>query len=491
MSSPSPTSPTSPSTSPSLASTAIGPSTVSITIRPFSLIVCTTADMGIGFQGTMPWNIREELLHFRQTTCGTGKNTVIMGRRTWDSLPVPNRPLKNRKNIVISRDPLLTFPGAHHALSLTHALAMASENAQGEIFVIGGGSVYAEAIQHPQCVKIHRSLLEPLAGQEWKCDTFFPSLDRFTMAHHTIIRRETYRFHAQVWIPRVINFEQQYLDLVYGILYSGRAKEDRTGTGTLSVFGPKIRMDLRNHQFPLLTTKHMFIRGIFEELKWFLAGHTDAKLLAAKNVHIWDANGSREALDRQGLVTREEGDLGPIYGFQWRHFGAEYKDCHTDYTGQGVDQLQKVVEDLKTQPHSRRILMSAWNPRDLAQMALPPCHCLCQFYVNRGELCCQMYQRSGDVGLGVPFNMASYALLTIMLAHVCGLEPGELHLVLGDAHVYMNHVEALKEQVCRDIRTPPKLFIKRAVTRVEDFVWEDFELTDYHPHESIAMPLSV
>ena len=212
---------------------------------------------------------------------------------------------------------------------------------------------------------------------------------------------------------------------------------------------------------------------------------------------IWEGNGSRAYLDKIGLTERAEGDLGPVYGFQWRHFGAEYVDCNTDYSGQGVDQLADVIHKLKNNPYDRRIIMSAWNPADLAKMALPPCHMFAQFYVSykegegRGALSCVLYQRSCDMGLGVPFNIASYALLTIMIAHVCGLEPGEFIHTMGDAHVYVDHVDALKGQLERVPREFPTLKINRKVDDIDDFKFEDFELVGYDPHPSIKMNMSV
>lgn len=285
--------------------------------------------------------------------------------------------------------------------------------------------------------------------------------------------------------------EYQYLDLVAKILEEGNRKGDRTGTGTLSLFGAQMRFSLKEGTFPLLTTKKTFLRGIAEELFWFIRGSTNAKELQEKNVRIWDGNSSREFLDKLGFTDREEGDLGPIYGFQWRHFGAEYKDMHTDYTGQGVDQLANVIETLKTNPDDRRLLMCAWNVRDLKHMALPPCHCLVQFYVSNGELSCQLYQRSCDMGLGVPFNIASYALLTHMVARVTGLKPGEFVHTLGDAHVYVNHVEPLREQLLREPRPFPKIRFKREVTSIEDFKYDDFEIVGYDPHPAVPMVMAV
>ncbi|KAL7751711.1 Nuclear SAM-dependent mono-and asymmetric methyltransferase [Sorochytrium milnesiophthora] len=285
--------------------------------------------------------------------------------------------------------------------------------------------------------------------------------------------------------------EHQYLDLVRRILRDGVKRDDRTGTGTLSVFAPpQSRYSLRNGVFPLLTTKRVFWKGIVEELLWMVGGKTDSKLLAARGVHIWDANGSREFLDSVGLSHRREGDLGPVYGFQWRHFGAEYVDCDTDYTGKGVDQLASVINTIKNNPADRRIVMSAWNAADLQKMALPPCHMFVQFYVANGELSCQMYQRSGDTGVGVPFNIAFYALLTIMIAHVTGLQPGEFVHVLGDAHIYNDHVDALHTQLEREPRPFPTLRIRRQVQNIDDFAADDFELVNYSPHGKIAMKMS-
>lgn len=284
--------------------------------------------------------------------------------------------------------------------------------------------------------------------------------------------------------------EDQYLALISRIMEHGTEKGDRTGVGTKSIFGAQMRFNLRG-QFPLLTTKRVFWRGVAEELLWFVAGSSNAKQLQEKKVHIWDANGSRAFLDGRGLQHREEGDLGPVYGFQWRHFGAEYRDMHADYSGEGVDQLAQVIHTIKTNPDDRRIIMSAWNPVDLPKMALPPCHAFVQFYVCNGELSCQLYQRSGDMGLGVPFNIASYSLLTCMIAHICKLKPGDFVHTLGDAHVYLNHIEPLRRQLKRRPRPFPTLQILRDVENIDDFRFEDFKIHGYNPHAKIAMEMAV
>ncbi|KXH45171.1 thymidylate synthase [Colletotrichum simmondsii] len=306
--------------------------------------------------------------------------------------------------------------------------------------------------------------------------------------------------------------EYQYLDLVREILEEGEHRPDRTGTGTYSIFAPTpLKFSLNKDGeplLPLLTTKRVFLRAVIAELLWFVEGNTSSLALSEAGVKIWDGNGSREFLDSVGLSHREVGDLGPVYGFQWRHFGAEYVDSKTDYTGQGVDQLAEVIHKLKTNPYDRRILLSAWNPADLKKMALPPCHMFAQFYVSyprargatpaneekpKGHLHCQLYQRSCDMGLGVPFNIASYALLTHMIARACDLVPGSLTHVMGDAHVYADHVDALKVQLEREPRDFPLLEInnREPGCSIDGWKVEDFVVKGYEPHKTIAMKMSV
>lgn len=291
--------------------------------------------------------------------------------------------------------------------------------------------------------------------------------------------------------------ELQYLNTIRDIIAHGVRKMDRTGVGTLSLFGCTARYNLRDNRFPLLTTKRVFWKGVVEELLWMIRGSTNASELSAKGVKIWDHNATRAYLDSIGQSDRKEGDLGPVYGFQWRHFGAKYTDCGSEYKGDnaGYDQLTDVIELIRKNPDSRRIMMSAWNPCDLKRMALPPCHVSCQFYVANGELSCCMYQRSCDMGLGIPFNIASYALLTCMIAHVTGLKPGEFVHMLGDTHVYLNHVEPLKQQLLRTPNTFPTLHIRPtaggASHSIDNFAFEDFELRGYHPQGAIKMEMAV
>ena len=263
---------------------------------------------------------------------------------------------------------------------------------------------------------------------------------------------------------------QPYLDLMQDVLLRGTRKSDRTGTGTLSLFGRQIRFDL-DKGFPATTTKKLYIKGVIHELLWFLMGSTNIKYLKENGVGIWD-----EWAD-------EEGELGPIYGAQWRHWDAP--------DGKTIDQISEVIEAIKTNPDSRRLIVSAWNVAQLENMRLPPCHCLFQFHVAEGRLSCHLYQRSADLFLGVPFNIASYSLLTMMVARVTGLGAGEFIHTFGDAHIYLNHVEQVKTQLSRQPRPLPKMLLNPDVDSIFDFKYEDFTLVGYDPHPAIPAPIAV
>jgi thymidylate synthase len=263
---------------------------------------------------------------------------------------------------------------------------------------------------------------------------------------------------------------QQYLDLMRHVRDHGVRKDDRTGTGTLSVFGRQMRFDLARG-FPVLTTKKLHLRSIIHELLWFLKGDTNVKYLRDNGVTIWD-----EWADK-------DGNLGPVYGAQWRSWPTR--------DGKTIDQIADVIARIRKNPDSRRLIVTAWNPADVDKMALPPCHCLFQFYVANGKLSCQLYQRSADIFIGVPFNIASYALLTHVVAHVTGLKAGELVHTLGDAHLYLNHLDQANEQLSRVPLPLPRLIIKREVKEIDAFRYEDFEITGYQSHPHIAAPVAV
>jgi thymidylate synthase len=263
----------------------------------------------------------------------------------------------------------------------------------------------------------------------------------------------------------------QYLDLLRHVLEHGRFKADRTGTGTYSVFGAQARFDLRRN-FPVLTTKKLHLKSIIYELLWFLRGETNVRWLQEHGVTIWDE-----------WADKETGDLGRVYGAQWR-------DWRTA-DGRAINQIDNIITQIKTNPDSRRLIVTAWNPGEIEAMALPPCHAMFQFFVQDGELSCQLYQRSADIFLGVPFNIASYALLTRMVAQVCGLKPGDFVHTFGDLHLYKNHLEQAKLQLSREPRPLPQMKLNPSVKNINEFTFEDFELVGYDPHPGIKAPIAV
>lgn len=504
-----------------------------------AIVAAAATSRGIGLGGKLPWRLSDDMAHFKQVTCtppNAGQtNAVIMGRKTWESIPSKFRPLNDRTNVILTRDPSkVTLPDTKENVLVVSSLEEASEklaslNGLGDVFVIGGGEVYNKAIEIGLVNRVIYTEVLDLPG-DVEFDTFFPDLSDDDWNCKPFSKSEkvdngngrdglVYKDQKSGLQYKLLDFrrkddkavaseesqksrketkpsnaeEMQYLDMCREIIENGVQRGDRTGTGTLSKFGTQMRFSLRDGTLPLLTTKRVFWRGVAEELLWFVKGSTNSNELAEKNIHIWDGNGSREFLDSRGLGNREEGDLGPVYGFQWRHFGAKYVDMNTDYSGQGFDQLADCIDKIKNNPEDRRIIMSAWNPVDLDKMALPPCHMFCQFYVDtkRNELSCQMYQRSADMGLGVPFNIASYALLTCMMAQVTGRKPGDFVHTIGDAHVYLNHVDALKEQLERAPREFPKLKINPDRKHIDDFVYEDFEVIGYDPYKTIKMKMAV
>ncbi|RNF19628.1 dihydrofolate reductase-thymidylate synthetase [Trypanosoma conorhini] len=504
-----------------------------LAMRAFSLVVAVDQHGGIGDGRSIPWNVPEDMKYFREvTTKLRGKkakpspakrNAVVMGRKTWDSIPPNFRPLPGRLNVVLSsklttQQLLDGLPNeekrkaaANNIVAVNGGLEQALRLLAAPIytrsietvFCIGGGSVYAEAIRSP-CVgvlqAIHRTTIctsgpscsvffnlpetgtEVAGGIEWRRESITTEL--------TSANAEGTNYYIEKLIPRNRE-EEQYLGLVDRIIREGALKRERTGVGAVSLFGAQMRFSLRNNRLPLLTTKRVFWRGVCEELLWFLRGETYAKKLSDKGVHIWDGNGSRAFLDSRGLTDYEEMDLGPVYGFQWRHFGADYTRHDANYDGKGVDQIKAIVETLRANPDDRRALFTAWNPSALPRMALPPCHLLGQFHVRDGELSCMLYQRSCDMGLGVPFNIASYALLTILIAKATGLRPGEFVHSLGDAHVYSNHIEPCQLQLKRVPRPFPFLIFHREREFLEDYEAEDMEVIDYTPYPTISMKMAV
>mmetsp|Transcript_19874 Transcript_19874/g.50122 ORF Transcript_19874/g.50122 Transcript_19874/m.50122 type:complete len:497 (-) Transcript_19874:158-1648(-) len=492
--------------------------------KPVNAIVAQCPNRGIGNAGQLPWaKLPEDMKRFKTITSTAQqsgrRNAVLMGRKTWESIPAKFRPLDGRLNVVLTSNPgsVESAPETSKDVVVKETLAAAVEFCEASqdvesIFVIGGERVFTEAMP------LYSNIYLTRVGKQFDCDVFFPVIDLKEFRPVEVTKTKSYeeipfdfvRYartpaaeEAGGSAPEVVvsgspgvkleHEELQYLDMIKDIVATGDLQGDRTGVGTIAKFGCQMRFSLRDGVFPLLTTKRVFWRGVLEELLWFLRGDTNGNHLSEKGIKIWDGNGSREFLDKRGLSHREVGDLGPVYGFQWRHFGAEYKDMHADYSGKGVDQVAELIETLKKNPTDRRMILTAWNPAALHEMALPPCHMFAQFYVNsQKELSCLLYQRSCDMGLGVPFNIASYAALTYMIAQCTGLKPGEFVHSMGNTHVYSNHVQPLMEQQVDRLPRPfPLLKLNPEKTDIDSFVFDDFTLIGYNPHPKVAMEMAV
>ncbi len=451
-------------------------------------ILAETPKHGIGKNGRLPWHLPKELEHFWKTVLPKkeGERTcLIMGMKTWESLPQKARNVPDVLYIVLSRT-RQNFSGKDNVL-WQEGLQQAFQTCEKSdllksVFVIGGARLFNEANAN----EFVREFIITHIKHEYPSDVFWRGLN---MKEWVKASEEDHsEFSFAHYVRR--GFEWDYHQLVRKILEHGEERNERTGVGTLSLFGEQLKVNLAKG-FPLVTTKKTPFKSIVEELLWFIRGETSTKTL---DCHIWDANASREFLDARGLGHYPEGVLGPIYGFQWRHFGALYEGADANYEGKGVDQLRQVIRQIRENPTSRRIVMSAWNAADLNKMALPPCHVLCQFFVSveRQTLSCHMYQRSADVGLGVPFNVASYALLTHLIARATNLNVGELIISFGDVHVYKNHVQELKEVLLKRVGFQlPMLQLRAEVKEVEDFKSEDIHLLNYVAHPAIKLKMAI
>lgn len=454
----------------------------------YSLVVAYDLEKGIGRDGKIPWNLPSDRKRFKEIT-SLIDSAIVMGKKTWVSLP--NRPLLGRINIVLSSSNLIIEDNVYQAHSYDELDILLSKLNISHTFFIGGTAIYQGALNRYKISVIH--ITEIFA--DFSCDTFFPKINidtsKITESEIYYENGLSYRYFTYaINMEFSIDEESFYLMTLNDVLKRGKYRSDRTGVGTLALFGKNyLTFDLRR-SFPLLTTKKVFWRGVAEELFFFLRGDTNNGHLLERKIGIWSGNSSREYLDKIGLHNRTEGDLGPVYGWQWRHFGAEYKDCNTDYTNEGYDQIAEVVKELKTNRSSRRIMFSAWNPNDLKQMCLPPCHVLYQFDVEEDELSCCMYQRSADLFLGVPFNIASTALLTHLLAKSCDLNVGDITIYYGNAHIYVNHIEQIKEQIDRLPYPFPKLEI-REKKDIDKYTFEDLLLSNYKHHPAIKATMAI
>lgn len=456
------------------------------------LILAVTKSGGISKNGRIPWNIPADLRFFREKTYGS---TVIMGRKTFNSITTL---LPGRMNLIVSRTAaipsyLSDTPSSTSGkiMNITDTIVMGSdlEKSGKDVWVIGGSEIALAFESY-----IHEIYLS-VVNKDYECDVFVPPFVMNALNHRDSIGEivlktddfTTYRFSS--WK----NHEEiKFQNLIRKIYESGtEEKNERTGFGTRSIFGAQLEFSLKGRKIPMSTLRPCFIKGIFEELMWFFRGQTNSKILEDKRVMVWTGNSSREALDSLGLQNLSEGDCGPIYGFQWRHWGAEYKDCHTDYTGKGIDQLSILINTIKTNPSSRRMLVSGWNVSDLTSMCLPPCHTFYQFNVSDGYLDCHYYQRSSDIFLAGHWNITSASLFTILLAHFTGLRPGKLIVSYGNVHIYNNHLEYVPDYLKNTPYLYPTIRISKTRENLWDYEFDDLTISGYRSHKGDKLKMNV
>ena len=562
----------------------------------FDIVVATcknSGKYGIGLKNDLPWSSKKDMSFFKEITTNNffqnsqedsnKTNILIMGRKTYDSIPVNYKPFSKRINCVISRSLFennkfsknsnIKYYWENRQLgffsSLDTCLDYINENKEeeqldGNCYLIGGAELYKQGLKHNDLRFVFNNEIK----KNFECDTFidFNSLEYNKIYESKTINDTNLSFTTNIYqklnmlenkdlqlSTRMIAFynnngifpnnkimntnesvnkngvmntnirkqinssinsnsvrnfsssvsintlhpEYAYLNLLDDILNNGVHRTDRTNVGTISVFGRQLRFNNISENFPMLTTKKVYWKGVAEELLWFLRADTNANNLKEKNVHIWDGNTSREYLDSVGLNHYETGECGPFYGFQWRHFGADYTSMHDDYSGKGIDQVNNVIDTIKNNPYSRRLIVSAWNPTVLDKMCLNPCHVMYQFYCDpeKKELSVHMYQRSADVFLGLPFNIASTATFLSLVSNLTGYTPKDVIVSIGDAHIYSNHVEQCKTQLERTPYDWCKLSIEpendREIKNIEDFKYSELKLVNYKSHPTIKATMAV
>jgi dihydrofolate reductase/thymidylate synthase len=508
---------------------------------PIKLIACIINyknKLAIGRNNELLCKLKHDMSFFKHITTNDtdanadtsklNKNVVIMGRKTWFSIPQTYRPLSNRINIVLTNNKTLlktndiSYKNINKLNSLNNPVVFLTyvqfldfyKRFNANVFVIGGSEIYNLFLKNTN------STLKPSTiyftevfnykiDKSFEPDSFLDPLDEtyklisISEKKHDNNQKLHYRFLKYKWAEHSISQEHKYLDFCQYILKHGNERVDRTGIGTISSFGHHITFDISN-TVPLLTTKRIPWKHVIEELLWFIRGDTDAKILQNKGIKIWDGNTSRQFLDSRGLHHYEEGVLGKGYGWQWRFFGADYNQKFADTSNienvldiGGFDQLEYIINELRTNPYSRRILMSYWNPPDFNETSLLPCHYSCQFYVeehgSQRYLNCLFNMRSNDMFLGNPFNIFSYAVLTYILAIKCDMNPGKLIYSIGDAHIYKNHIKQMETQLLRKPYSQPVLIVN---PDVKYKLWNeininDFEIIGYFPYPSIKAEMAV
>ena len=466
-------------------------------------IVISTNNCGLfGIDGELAYQSITDLSNFSRLTKTFGN--VVMGSGTWRSLPSNMKPLPDRFNIVISNNPEIVKEveeiNQHNVICIPSIKE--AFNVVDEPCFIGGAKLLTDLFSGKYASKIEKIYLTKFNDDSHPENGVYLNLplEDYKVVGQYLSKTSSVLVYTgnkvdmnmtHLTYKRRVekgNYEQQYLDTMKEILKLP-PREGRNGL-THSTFGLQFKYDCSDGLVPAVTTKQFAWKTCIKELLWFIRGDTDNKILQEQNVHIWDGNSTREFLDSRGLTHNREGDLGPVYGFQWRHFGAKYVDCDSDYSGQGVDQLKMCVDMLKNDKYSRRIIMSAWNPPDLDKCCLPPCHLMLQWYVDSNDkLWLQFYQRSADMFLGVPFNMFSYSVFLHMMSKKTGISPGGVVHSIGDAHIYADHKDAVIEQLKNTILNQPKIKINFK-DNWADYDITDFELIDYKSAGKISAPMS-
>jgi thymidylate synthase len=446
----------------------------------FNIILASDNNNGIGKNNTIPWNSPKDMELFKSLTssiCGINK-IVIMGINTMKTLKYGY--LKNRINIVITSKIICENNNNIYVSNFSEALKCAYSKVgkdPSRVWVIGGAMVYKTAINHPDLNLIYYSKIDG----NYDCDI------KFELPPYNILSSDKIDDFVFEIVKPINTVERQYLSLLWDVMENGEERQTRNGI-TKSLFGKELVFNVANN-FPLLTTKKMFLKGIIEELLFFIRGETDTNKLMEKGINIWKGNTTREFLDKLGLDYKE-GFMGPMYGYQWRFFGKPYENHYNDSQNQTdfIDQFKSIIETLKKDPNSRRLIMTDFNPAMVDQGVLYPCHSLIiQFYVSEDKLSIKMYQRSADLFLGLPFNIASTSLLLYIVAKLTNLKPDNVHITLGDCHIYKQHESAVLEQVSRQPYNLPKLIIPdfKTLEDVENSNYNNFVLTDYEFHQAI------
>ena len=473
-----------------------------MTLKIIANVIPHNGKLLIGINNDLVVKLTKDMEYFKNITMG---HTIVMGRGTWDS--IGNRVLPGRKSIILTNNPNLK--SKHEAVSmmtLEKFLELQTNNRESVYFVIGGGKIFNILLQNAFTLPRELYITETTVPQgyiqglskDFSYIEYIPKCYRITSVSEKYMEGDcTFRFIKYRYETRNSSNEQEYLKLLSNVS-NGEERPDRTGVGTVSRFGKQMRFDI-SESIPLLTTKRVPWKTCIKELLWFLRGDTDSKLLEDQGIKIWKGNTSREFLDSRGL-SYKEGVLGACYGYQWRFYGAEYKEEYADTSkakpSDGIDQIMQVIETLKTDPSSRRMIVNTWNPTFLDKMVLPPCHFCFQFYASGKslkELSCHIILRSNDLFLGAPFNIFEYAVLTCIIAKKCGMTPKELVYTISDAHIYKNHLEQVQEQLHRVVRSEPVLILDDSI-KTKDFSEmsiDDFEIVGYFPDKVIKGEMAI